>query len=343
MDTVKNVAAPPQPFPAGNPAEPAVMLRTAGLTRSFGAVHAVESLDLSVYGGEIYGFLGVNGAGKTTTIRMLMGIIKPDRGSIELLGQRARRISIQQKQSIGYVAQEQTFYSWMTCRALGQFVGGLYPSWDASEFDRLLRVLELPSHRKVSQLSHGMRMKLALALALAPRPPLLILDEPTAGLDPVARREFLDFIDRQAHDERRTTFFSSHLIDEVERVADRVGIIHRGRMRYEGRLDTLRASVRRLRFPTTASAPPPAPPIDAPAAAPPPPALTDSLSTAAAVTLPPGFEVLRDETRDGVRTLVVHAPAASWRGFVPPAGAELTRLPLEDIFIALVGRGAPAE
>src|SRR6185503_5697969 len=132
----------------------------------------------------------------------------------------------------------------------------------AAEFDRLLGLLELPPDRKASQLSGGMRVKLALALALASRPALLILDEPTAGLDPVARREFLEMIHRQARDHRRTTFFSSPLIDEVERVADRVGIVHRGRMRYEGDLDTLRASVRSVRIALPSQFQPAACPLD---------------------------------------------------------------------------------
>src|SRR5438093_10892639 len=178
-----------------------------------------------------------------------MGIIKPDEGSLELLGEQTRRTTIRQKQSIGYVSQEQTFYPWMTCRALGQFVGGFYPSWDASEFERLVRVLDLPLDRKASQLSGGTRVKLALALALAPRPALLILDEPTSGLDPLARREFLEIIQQEAREHRRTTLFSSHIIGEIERVADRVGIIHRGRMLYEGSLEQLRASVRLVQWP----------------------------------------------------------------------------------------------
>ena len=338
MDTVKTAAPAWQTLPADDPFGPEVVLRTHGLTRSFGAVRAVEGLDLTVHAGEIYGFLGVNGAGKTTTIRMLMGIIKPDAGSIELLGQRTRRATIRQKQRIGYVSQEQPFYPWMTCRALGRFVGGLYPTWDAAEFDRLLRVFELPPARKVSQLSGGMKVKLALALALASHPALLILDEPTSGLDPVARREFIEMIHRQARQHRRTTLFSSHLVDEVERVADRVGVIHCGRMRYEGDLETLRGSVRRVRLPCM----PPAPTIAAsdpstdssrPPAIPPPPA--------DAFVLPSGFERLRDETGDGFRTLILSAPPAAWET-LPFAQAEVSRLSLEDIFIALVGNSASA-
>jgi len=283
------------------------MLQLRGLSRRFGRVAAVEDVSITVREGEIYGFLGVNGAGKTTTLRMLMGIIAPDAGTIELLGQAARRTTLKQKQRIGYVSQEQTFYPWMTCRRLGAFVGGFYPTWDKAEFDRLLRVLELPPERKVSQLSGGMRAKLALALALAPRPALLILDEPTAGLDPVARREFLEIITAQARNHGRTTLFSSHLIDEVERAAERVGIIHQGRMRYEGGIAELCEQVRAVR-----------------------------LSETAELTVPEGFELWRDETRDGARTIVLRAPGAAWDATQFP-DAEVRRLSLEDAFIACVG------
>ena len=299
--------------PLAKAAERPVALRTHQLSREFGNVRAVDGLDLSARAGEIYGFLGINGAGKTTTIRMLMGIIKPDSGTIELLGQETRRTTIRQKQSIGYVSQEQTFYPWMSCRELGRVVGGLYPTWDAAEFERLVRLLELPPDRKASQLSGGMRVKLALALALAPRPALLILDEPTSGLDPVARREFLEIIQRQSRDHGRTTFFSSHLVGEVERVADRVGIIHRGKMRYEGDLETLRASVREVTL-----------------------AVPDGVNPSAAWQTPDGFSVLRDETRADGRTLTLSAGPGQWQGFIHP-GAQVKTLALEDIFIALVG------
>ena len=210
------------------------ILKVRNLKRSYGNFVAVDGLDLQVNEGEIYGFLGVNGAGKTTTIRMLMGIIAPESGTIELMGQTTKRTTLKQKRKIGYVSQEQVFYPWMTAQMLGKFVGGLYPTWDRDEFNRLLRVLEVPPNRKSSHLSGGMRVKLALALALAPRPSLLILDEPTAGMDPVARREFLDIIEHQAREYGRTTFFSTHLLNEVERAADKVGIIHQGKKKVRG-------------------------------------------------------------------------------------------------------------
>lgn len=224
----------------------ACILRTHELTLRYGKNLAVDALSLNVRRGEIYGFLGRNGAGKTSTIRMIMGISKPDRGTIEFDGEGLRRMRNKQKRMIGYVSQEQFFYPWMTCQGIGKFVRGLFPTWEDAEFLRLMSVLELPHDRKIAHLSGGMRVKLALALALAHRPTILILDEPTAGLDPVARREFLDIIRLQAKEHNRTTFFSSHLIDEVERVADRVGIIHRGRLQFEGPLDELQATVREI-------------------------------------------------------------------------------------------------
>ena len=289
------------------PELPKAVLSVSGLRRSFGRFAAVDGLDLSVYAGEIYGFLGVNGAGKTTTIRMLMGIIAPDQGTIELLGEKSKRTTLKQKQRIGYVSQDQTFYPWMTAEMLGRFVGGLYPTWDAAEYRRLLNVLEVPTNRKVSSLSGGMRVKLALALAIAPRPPLLILDEPTAGLDPVARREFLEIITHQAREYGRTTFFSTHLLDEVERAADRVGIIHQGKKRFEGRLSELQRRVREITL------------------------VGDE-------ALPEAFHLWREvevsETAQGrERRLIVEAIPESWDA----SGLAGKKLALDDIFIACVG------
>src|SRR5262245_10053682 len=270
------------------PARPAV-LEVRGLRRQFGKLPAVDGIDLTVNEGEIYGFLGVNGAGKTTTIRLLMGIIAAEGGTISLLGETTRRTSVTQKRRIGYVSQEQHFYPWMTGEALGKFVGSFYPTWDKDEFARLLRVLEVPHDRRVSQLSGGMRAKLALALTLASRPALLILDEPTAGLDPVARREFMQLIVAQARQHRRTTIFSSHLIDEVERCADRVGIIHQGQMRFEGGLDELRQRVRRVQ-----------------------------LQAQGRFDLPPGFEIWRDQVIEGWRTVTLRAEPGEWAALSLP-------------------------
>jgi ABC-2 type transport system ATP-binding protein len=170
------------------------IIRLTDLEVRYGRVRALDGLSLAVPPGEVYGFLGRNGAGKTTTLRVLMGIVKPHSGKIELFGKRKRRVSVRMKRLIGYVSQEQHFYPWMTARRLGAFASSFYPTWDHQEFARLLAALDVPPDRRSVELSGGTRSKLALALALAPRPPLLLLDEPTTGLDPVARREFNELV-----------------------------------------------------------------------------------------------------------------------------------------------------
>jgi len=294
-------------LPSSLVARPPVM-EVRGLKRHFGKVPAVDGVDLNVHEGEIYGFLGINGAGKTTTIRLLMGIIAAEAGTISILGETTRRTSVAQKQRIGYVSQEQNFYPWMTCHALGRFVGSFYPTWDKAEFSRLLEVFEIPEDRRTTELSGGMRAKLALSLALAPRPAVLLLDEPTAGLDPVARREFMEIIVAQSRQHGRTTLFSSHLIGEVERCADRVGIIHQGKMRFEGRLGDLRDRVRRVQMP---------------------------VGTAFAAS--GYFETWRDDEYDGVRSLALKGEPSAWTALELPEGAEITPMSLEDIFIGCVG------
>src|SRR5688500_1864677 len=134
----------------------------------------------------------------------------------------------------------------MSPSQLGRFVAAFYPTWDHDEYARLLRVLDVPPDRRSGILSGGTRAKLGLALALAPGPPLLLLDEPTAGLDPVARREFNDLLVQLQRERGATVFFSSHLVGEVEQISHRVGIIQAGRARYEGDLPTLLASVKRV-------------------------------------------------------------------------------------------------
>jgi ABC-2 type transport system ATP-binding protein len=265
------------------------------IRRRYGKVQALDGLSLSVRQGEIYGFLGRNGAGKTTTLRILMGIVRPDAGTIELFDQRIKRVSVPLKQRIGYVSQEPMFYPWMTASQLGRFVSSFYPSWDEQEFSRLLQALDVPAERRAAELSGGTRSKLGLALALAPRPELLLLDEPTAGLDPVARREFHDQLMLLQRERGTTVLFSSHLVDEVERLAHRVGIVQAGQTRFEGEVAALRAAVRRI--------------------------LTEPSFTPAE-----GFERLRAD--------IYQASTALWDSTPWPEGTEIQQLSLEDIFLA---------
>lgn len=225
------------------------ILQTNGLTKNFGSLKAVNNLNLHVEPGSIYGFLGRNGAGKTTTIRMLMGIISPDKGNISILGQKSKRITRKQKQLIGYVSQENNFYQWMTCKDIGEFASGFYKTWDKDEYSRLLKTMDMPINRKIGELSGGMKVKAGLALALAHRPELLILDEPTSGLDPAARKEFLEMVANQARKYGRTTFFSSHIISEVEQICSHISIIDKGSKKFEGTIDSLRGRIKKILIP----------------------------------------------------------------------------------------------
>ena len=300
------------------------VLEVRGLAKRYGKHEALAGLDLTVEQGEVYGFLGRNGAGKSTTIRILMGITQASAGTLRMFGEEVRGDPLALRRRIGYVAQDQNFYGWMTPRTIGRFVRGFYPTWDDAEYQRLLRALDLPD-RKIREFSGGMKTKLALALALAHRPPLLLLDEPTAGLDPVARREFLDMVRDQAERTGRTTFFSTHLLDEVERAADRVGIIDGGRTLFEGRLADLSRNVRRLTHP----APPGAEPLPLPAP------LFDGAA---------GLDMLKDRTRRGQREPVVRAEAPeAFEALEAAAAADGWRLEpmsLEDVFVDMVARTA---
>lgn len=219
------------------------MLELQAISKKYGSVNVLDGLSLSVRRGEIFGFLGRNGAGKSTAIRMIMGIISADAGEIKVFGQPLHTRLIETRQRIGYVAQDQNMYPWMSPKVISRFVRGFYPKWDETRYRQLLDDFSLPPKRRLGTFSGGMKAKLALTLALSTRPDLLILDEPTAGMDPVARREFLDLVRELSAKDGSTTFFSTHLIDEIEAIADRIGIVEAGVTRYEGELDPLRNSI----------------------------------------------------------------------------------------------------
>ncbi len=289
------------------------VLEARHLSKRYGRLEALADLSISVGAGEIYGFLGRNGAGKSTAIRIFMGITKATSGEVSLFGERvtpSNHVSLRTR--VGYVAQDQTFYGWMTPLGLGRFVRGFYPQWDQGEFERLLRVLDLPPKRRVGGFSGGMKMKLALVLALAHHPELLLLDEPTAGLDPVARREFLELVRDRTRSEGCTTLFSTHLIDEIEIAAVKVGIVHEGRALYEGSVSELRESTRLLELSQ------PNMPL--------PPALGQV----------PGLRLLRVRaTPSSTRALLwCDDPAAFLT--LPAPGWSVQRLPLEELFVELV-------
>jgi len=219
---------------------PELVVETRGLTKRYGSVEAVRSLSLTVERQHITGFLGRNGAGKSTTIKMLLGMIRPTAGTGRVLGydiaDPAQSLAIRRR--IAYVGEDKGLYGYMTVAELIRFTRSFYPDWQPEIAARLLRAYQLPPGRKVKAISKGMRTKLALLLALARRPELIILDEPTEGLDPVSIEELLQTL-REVRDAGTSVFFSSHQLDEVERIADRVLMIDRGQLVMNTLLDDL--------------------------------------------------------------------------------------------------------
>lgn len=222
-------------------------IEAKGLTKYFGRHKVLDSLSLRVKPGTVYGFLGRNGAGKTTAIKMLLGLLEPTRGSAKLLGCDSSALPPEIKARIGYLAEGHPLYGWMTVRGIARFTSEFYSSWNMAFFGELLDSFQLPLRKKVKTLSRGQRAQLSLALTLAPEPELLIMDDPTLGLDPVVRRDFLESIVRVIQREGRTVFFSSHILSDVERVADRIAIIDHGVLRADCPVDMFHDRVKKIR------------------------------------------------------------------------------------------------
>ncbi|MCU1330906.1 MAG: transporter related [Bryobacterales bacterium] len=223
------------------------VIQTHRLCKSYGSVQAVRDLSLSVRANCITGFLGRNGAGKSTTIKMLLGMIRPTSGEGAVLGNRidAPQESVELRRRVAYVSEDKRLYNYMTVAQTIHFTSGFYSDWRPETAESLRRKYELPSDRKVKSLSKGMRTKLALLLAVARRPALLILDEPSEGLDPVGVEQLLETLVTQSA-EGTAVFFSSHQIEEVERIADQVAILEQGRLLKDVSLDDVRRCYRKI-------------------------------------------------------------------------------------------------
>jgi ABC-2 type transport system ATP-binding protein len=232
-------------------------IETYELTKQYGKVRAVNQLSLRVPKEQITAFLGRNGAGKSTTIKMLLGITSPTSGTGWVLGKTICDASQNRlmRRNVAYVVEDKQLYSYMTVEQIVRFARSFYADWRNEKESRLLKQFQLPLRQKVKALSKGMRTKLALLLALARQPQLLILDEPSEGLDPVSIEELLREIINAASS-GVTVFFSSHQISEVERIADRVSIIAHGRLRVDTSLDAIRREYRRITLSFDGNAPP---------------------------------------------------------------------------------------
>ncbi len=214
-------------------------IRTSGLTKDYGLGHGVFDLDLEVRRGEVFGFIGPNGAGKTTTIRLLMDLIRPDRGTAEVLGLHSRRDSLEIKRRVGYLPGELPRFPGVTAGHVIGLLAGLRGGVDAARIEALASRFELDLSRRYEDLSHGNKQKVGLVQAFMHEPELLVLDEPTLGLDPLMQREFRDLL-VESVDRGATVLLSSHVLAEVELVCDRMGLIREGRLLRVGSLEELR-------------------------------------------------------------------------------------------------------
>jgi ABC-2 type transport system ATP-binding protein len=231
------------------------VVRVSGLVKRFGPRAVLDRVDLEVPRGQVIGLLGLNGSGKSTLIKCLLGLLKADEGSATVLGTDAWQLADREKARIGYVPQEATLYPWLTVRQTVAYVSSFYSRWDRAWGDELLRRWDLPLGHRVGPLSVGQKQKLALVLALGHRPDLLILDEPVASLDPVARRWFLETVLETAADGAGTVLFSTHITSDLERVASHVALLREGKVTFHDEIDVLKDRVKRLRIEAAADLP----------------------------------------------------------------------------------------
>ncbi len=284
------------------------------LTRRFGAKAALDAVDLKIPRGRVFGLVGENGAGKTTFIKTVLGLLKPSSGTIAVFGRNPVADPEGVLSRLGYLSEERDLPGWMRIRELVRYTRAFYPNWDDAYAEQLRQRFGLDPAAKVKTLSRGQRAQAGLLIALAYRPELLLLDEPSSGLDPIVRRDILEAIIRTVADEGRTVVFSSHLLDEVQRVADDVAMIHEGRIVLHAPLDEIQASHHRIT-------------VRAPGAAFQPEAIAGVLAC--------------DRTGEEY-TIVCNGQLDAVRAVLEAAGASVveTSTPsLEDIFVARVAHG----
>ncbi len=235
---------------------PAPVLRAIGLRRSFDKSVAVDGLDLELAPGSVYGLIGPNGAGKSTTIRMLLGLLEPTSGSSTVFGEDSMSLSPATRRRIGYLSETPFFEYDLPLHDLARYVAGFFDHWDWQRVERLCDSLGLDREKPLYEMSAGQRRCAELVLTLAPDPDLLILDDPTAGLDATVRRSFLRGALEAARDEGKTVVLSSHVLQDLERVIDHVLMLRGGKLEIDAPLDELQQRVRRIVFENRSDAPP---------------------------------------------------------------------------------------
>jgi ABC-2 type transport system ATP-binding protein len=222
------------------------VIEVSDLTRRFGATTALASVSLSLPRGAVYGLVGANGAGKTTLIKHILGLLRAESGSVRVFGLDPVAEPVGVLSRIGYLSEEHDLPGWMRVAELMRYSRAFYPAWDDAYAEELRQAFALDASARIKDLSKGQKARAGLLVALAYRPELLVLDEPSSGLDPIVRRDILGAVMRTIAGEGRTVLFSSHLLDEVEQVADHVTMISRGKIALSAPLGAIKESFRTL-------------------------------------------------------------------------------------------------
>jgi ABC-2 type transport system ATP-binding protein len=230
-----------------SPSSADAVVSLTDLSRRFGSKQALDGVNMYVPRGCVFGLVGENGAGKTTLIKHVLGFLKAETGSVRVFGLDPVAAAVEVLARVGYLSEQRDLPGWMRVDELLRYTRAFYPTWDSQYAEQLRDQFGLDPAARVKNLSQGQQAKAGLALALAFRPDLLVLDEPSSGLDPIVRRDILEAIIRTVADEGRTVFFSSHLLDEIERISDQVAMIRQGRIVLSGRLDDLKQAHRKVR------------------------------------------------------------------------------------------------
>lgn len=226
-----------------------IVLETQGLTKYFGPTPALDHLTVKIPKGTVCGFLGRNGAGKTTAIKLLLGLLNPSAGSASLLGCPSDALTPEIRARVGYVTEGHRLFGWMTLQGIERFQRAFYPDqWDSKFYHEMIEYFDLSPRQKIKRLSNGQRAQVSLALTLAPHPELLIMDDPTLGLDAAIRRQFLEGMIHLIMTQGRTVLFSSHILGDVERVCDRLLVLDRGVLHADCTLEAFREAVQKVTF-----------------------------------------------------------------------------------------------
>jgi len=292
------------------------VVEVSGLSRSFGHKTALDNVSFSAAAGQVYGLVGSNGAGKTTLLKHLLGLLRATSGSVRVFGLDPVRDPVGVLSRTGYLSEEHELPEWMRIDELMRYTQAYHPTWDDAYARELLETFALDPAKKIKELSKGMRAQAGLIAAVAHRPQLLILDEPSSGLDAVVRRDILDAVVRAVADDGRTVIFSSHLLDEVERMSDHVTLIDQGRVALSGVLDDVRGAYLRSR-----------------------------VRFAEHFDRPPVLETALTVEGGGRSWSVVHSGSLEqFQHLVLARGGEVVEsrgATLEEIFLARAGRGRP--